>query len=188
MSVVSVPVRHAVLADAPEIAACRAVLGYDTPPALVAERLAAFAASAASDADAVFVAGGPPGAPLLGVVSAHALPLFHATGRLVRLTALAVRAGSQGRGVGRALVAAAEAWAWRVGARRVEVTSGDHRPGAHAFYQALGYAPDERRFVKHGPRADGAVAFGDVTREDPPRPASSDEGVTDDGTRGEEPT
>ena len=142
----SIPVRRAALADAPEIAACLAVLGYDTPPELVAERLTAFAAS---DADAVFVAGGPPGAPLLGVVSAHALPLFHTTGRLVRLTALAVRAGSQGRGVGRALVAAAEAWAWGVGARRVEVTRGDHRPGAHAFYRALGYALDERRFIKH---------------------------------------
>lgn len=141
-----IPVRHAVLADAPGIAACLAVLGYDTPPALVAERLTAFAASVA---DAVFVADGPPGAPLLGVVSAHALPLFHTTGQLVRLTALAVRADAQGRGVGRALMAAAEDWAWRAGARRVEVTSGDHRSGAHAFYQALGYAPDERRFIKH---------------------------------------
>ncbi|GLC24654.1 GNAT family N-acetyltransferase [Roseisolibacter agri] len=142
----SIPVRHAEIADAPEIAACLAVLGYDTPPALVAERLTAFAAS---DVDVVLVAGGAPGAALHGVVSAHALPLFHTTGRLVRLTALAVRGEAQGRGVGRALVQAAEAWAWRVGARRVEVTSGDHRPGAHAFYQALGYALDERRFIKH---------------------------------------
>ena len=150
----SVPVRRAVLADASEIAACLAALGYGTPAALVAERLAVFAASAA---DAVFVAGGAPGTPQLGVVSAHALPLFHAPGRLVRLTALAVRDEAQGAGVGRALVAAAEEWAWSVDARRVEVTSGDHRPGAHAFYQALGYALDERRFVKHAPPEHAAL-------------------------------
>lgn len=31
---------------------------------------------------------------------------------------------------------------------KVEVTSGDHRPEAHAFYQALGFKIDERRFIK----------------------------------------
>lgn len=146
----SVLVRRATPADASEIAACLAALGYGTPAPLVADRLATFAAS---ELDAVFVAAfaaeRAPSAPLCGVVSAHALPLFHAPGCLVRLTALAVRDEAQGAGVGRALVAAAEAWAWSVEARRVEVTSGDHRPGAHAFYQALGYALDERRFVKH---------------------------------------
>lgn len=144
----SIPVRRAIPADAPEIAACLAELGYGTPDTLVAERLAAFAASAA---DAVFVAGAAAGGPLRGVASAHALLLFHTPGQLVRLTALAVRGAAQGTGVGRALVRAVEAWAWSVGARRIEVTSGDHRPGAHAFYQALGYKPDERRFVKHAP-------------------------------------
>lgn len=144
----NVSVRRADRADSSEIAACLAALGYGTPVGLVAERLEAFAASTA---DAVFVAGGAPGAPLLGVASAHVLPLFHAPGQLARLTALAVSGEAQGRGVGRALVAAVERWAWSVGARRLEVTSGDHRPGAHAFYQAVGYALDERRFVKHAP-------------------------------------
>ena len=138
------------MADAPEITTCLAALDYGTPAALIVERLTAFASSTA---DAVFVVGGPPGARLLGVLSAHALPLFHAPGQLVRITALAVREGAQGAGVGRALVEAAEEWAWSVGARRVEVTSGDHRLGAHAFYQALDYALDERRFVKHAPAA-----------------------------------
>jgi hypothetical protein len=32
--------------------------------------------------------------------------------------------------------------------RHAEVTSGDHRTGAHAFYQAHGYAPEERHFLK----------------------------------------
>lgn len=29
-----------------------------------------------------------------------------------------------------------------------EVTSGDHRKEAHAFYESCGYARDERRFIK----------------------------------------
>ena len=143
-----VPVRRAEPADAAEIARCLDALGYGTPASLVRERLARFARS---DGDAVFVAGGEPGARLLGVASVHVLPLFHAAGYLARLTALAVVEEARGAGVGRALVAAVEAWAWALGARRVEVTSGDHRPAAHAFYQAIGYASDERRFVKHAP-------------------------------------
>jgi GNAT superfamily N-acetyltransferase len=141
-------VRRATLADAAEIARCLAALGYGTPPDLVAERLASFEDG---QMDAVFVAPDSAGATLLGVASVHLLALFHAAGLLGRITALAVTEEARGRGVGRALVAAAEAWAWSAGARRMEVTSGDHRAGAHAFYQAVGYALDERRFIKHAP-------------------------------------
>lgn len=70
---------------------------------------------------------------------------------LGRITSLAVRVEARGKGIGKVLVAAAEEWAWGAGAQRMEVTSGEHRPGAHAFYQALGYLLDERRFIKHGP-------------------------------------
>lgn len=148
-------IRRATPADAGQVAACLDALGYGTPATLVAARLAQFAESAV---DAVFVAGGPPGAPLAGVVSAHALPLFHTAGQLVRVTAMAVRPDARGQGIGRALLASVEGWAWAVGARRIEITSGDHRPGAHAFYQAVGYGVDERRFVKHAPSAPAGVA------------------------------
>ncbi|WP_205631073.1 GNAT family N-acetyltransferase [Dyella thiooxydans] len=100
--------------------------------------------------DRVFVAEDG-GGRVLGVASAHRLPLFHVSGYLIRITALAVCKAAQGTGVGRMLVQAVEAWAWGAGAIRIEVTSGDHRPAAHAFYQAVGYAVDERRFVKGSP-------------------------------------
>ena len=51
-------------------------------------------------------------------------------------------------GVGRALVADAEAWARAAGAVRIEVTSNQRRLGAHAFYLALGYADSSKRFIK----------------------------------------
>lgn len=140
-------VRTATPEDAAAVAYCLAELGYGTPEELVRSRLIDFAADAD---DRAFVAEDPSGS-VLGVASAHRLPLFHISGYLVRLTALAVSSAAQGAGVGRMLVAAVEAWAWSAGARRIEVTSGDHRPEAHAFYQTVGYAIDERRFVKNAP-------------------------------------
>lgn len=138
-------VRPAELADATEIAACLSALGYGTSARLVTERLSSFAKSLV---DAVFVASVSGHASLLGVVSVHLLPLFHAPGLLGRITSLAVSSETRGKGVGKALVAAAEEWAWSAGAQRMEVTSGDHRLGAHAFYQTVGYSLDERRFIK----------------------------------------
>jgi GNAT superfamily N-acetyltransferase len=113
---------------------------------LVAARLAVLAGSRA---DAVFVAVEPSTGRVLGVVGAHVLPLLHAEGSIARLTALAVRAAAQGQGIGRALLGAVEAFARARGCHRVEVTSGDQRPGADAFYTAAGYRVDERRFIKH---------------------------------------
>jgi GNAT superfamily N-acetyltransferase len=49
------------------------------------------------------------------------------------------------------LVAEAEEFAWNNGCSRIEITSGDHRPDAHAFYEAIGYFQDCRRFIKERP-------------------------------------
>jgi GNAT superfamily N-acetyltransferase len=138
-------VRQAGIADAAEIAACLGALGYGTPASFVSERLGSFANS---PVDAVFVATISGHTSLLGVVSVHLLPLFHAPGLLGRITSLAVIDEARGKGVGKALVAAAEDWAWSKGAQRIEVTSGDRRADAHAFYHSVGYSLDERRFIK----------------------------------------
>src|SRR6267143_6739023 len=137
-------VRRAEAGDATAIAVCLAALGYATPPALVAEKLSTLC----GPSDTVLVVEDPT-TGIVGEVSVHLVPLFHAAGNLARLTALAVVPGRQRKGVGRALVAAAEAFAWERDCRRVEVTSGDHREDAHTFYRALGYEMDERRFIKH---------------------------------------
>jgi GNAT superfamily N-acetyltransferase len=142
--------RHAKLADAAEIAGCLSALGYGTTCGFVTERLASFADSSS---DAVFVVSGPDSTSSLGVVSVHLLPLFHAAGLLGRITSLAVNQSARGKGIGKILVSAAEHWAWSKGAQRMEVTSGDHRPVAHAFYHAVGYTLDERRFIKHAVKA-----------------------------------
>ena len=140
-----VAIRRAKAEDAAAIAVCLSALGYGTSATLVADKLSVLRDSSA---DTVLVAEHP-SAAIVGVVSVHVLPLFHAPGNLARLTALAVPLNHQRQGIGRALVAAAEAFAWQHDCRRVEITSGDHREDAHAFYRALGYEVDERRFIKH---------------------------------------
>ena len=141
----SVTVRPAEAGDAAAIASCLSSLGYDNTTAEVGGKLAALAESSS---DAVIVAV-ERSAGVVGVISVHVLPLFHAPGNLARITALVVLEGHRGRGAGSALVAEAERFAWQQDCRRVEVTSGDHRMEAHAFYERRGYALDERRFIKH---------------------------------------
>ncbi len=80
----------------------------------------------------------------------------------------AVRPGEQGRGVGRAMLAAAEAHArdtW--GATRVEITVLNHRPELLAWYERCGFVPtgeshpfpyDDRRFGE--PRRPDLVLLG----------------------------
>lgn len=144
MSQKPITVRPAGSDDAEGITASLAALGYGTPVTMVRERVTALANS--SD-DAIFVAEDPI-AGIVGVVTLHVVPLFHQPGNLARVTALAVRAGHQGKGVGRALMEVAERWAWERGSARIEITSGDHRREAHAFYKKAGYETDERRFIK----------------------------------------
>jgi GNAT superfamily N-acetyltransferase len=88
---------------------------------------------------------------IVGLLSFHCIPLFHADGSLGRITSLVVAPDYRRRGIGRLLVAAGEEFARRHGCARIEVTSGDHRPDAHNFYEHLGYRVDCRRFIKHVP-------------------------------------
>ena len=86
---------------------------------------------------------------VVGALSFHCIPLFHAEGYLGRITSLIVTPDHRQRGIGRLLVFAAEQFAWSRKCSRVEVTSGDHRLDTHAFYEHLGYQLDCRRFIKH---------------------------------------
>lgn len=58
---------------------------------------------------------------------------------LKNILALAVDGAAQRQGVGRALVAAVEAWARESGCAGVRLVSGMDRQGAHLFYEACGY-------------------------------------------------
>jgi N-acetylglutamate synthase-like GNAT family acetyltransferase len=136
-------IRPALATDAVRISDLLEQLGYGAAPSLVERKLVLLSRSSM---DSVLIA--ESGNGVVGVVSLHVLELFHAEGRLGRITSLVVAATSRGEGVGKLLVEASDQYFLQSGCVRAEVTSGNHRTEAHAFYQANGYYADERRFLK----------------------------------------
>ena len=67
---------------------------------------------------------------------------------VAELVGLAVLPEAEGTGAGSRLLTAFEAWAVDAGAQRLKVTSGDHRPLAHGFYERRGYRRTGVRFHK----------------------------------------
>ncbi|MEO0437361.1 MAG: GNAT family N-acetyltransferase [Pseudomonadota bacterium] len=118
-------------------------LGYDIEEDLLSLKLAEVFND---DSDQVFVA--ELDNRLVGVVSCHVMNLFHQKGKLGRVTSFIVASKFQGKGVGTALLYAAEEFFQISGCVRSEVTSGEHRDSAHSFYRSRGFIEDERRFVK----------------------------------------
>ncbi len=136
-------VRAASDGDAEAVARLLALLGYPAPAAELPARLARVVASPG----ALLLAVGP-GSAVLGLVGLHAFPVIHAPAPVGYITALVVAPEARGQGVGRALVAAAEAWARDAGCSRLAVTSAEHRADAHAFYPASGLPYTGRRFSR----------------------------------------
>ncbi len=121
--------------DTPTVTALLTELGYpDNNEADVRRRLERWARHPEG---AALVAESDDG--VIGVVAVVAIPLLEKEGSGGRIVALVVDETQRGTGVGRELVAAAEAEAQRWGCDFMEVTSSRHRTGAHAFYRARGY-------------------------------------------------
>jgi GNAT superfamily N-acetyltransferase len=136
-------IREAAAGDAMQIAMLLGELGYPATEQSVRDRLARAAANSENTLVVADCAG-----QVAGFLSFHIIPMFHMEGGLGRITAIAVDARFRRGGIGRALIAAAEQFAWSHGCVRIEVTSGNHRPDAHAFYEAVGFQQDIRRFIK----------------------------------------
>ena len=64
--------------------------------------------------------------------------------------ALAVVPQMQGKGIGKILLHGLEQEAKRRGYEFIRLNSADHRLGAHAFYERVGYTCDkvQKRFIK----------------------------------------
>ncbi|HSI14471.1 MAG TPA: GNAT family N-acetyltransferase [Chthoniobacter sp.] len=136
-------IRSAALEDSAALAGLMTALGYPSTPEQMQRRLVEHAQS---KLNAVFVAVAE--AQVVGLISFHCSPTFHVDSSLGRITSLVVDSGHRRSGIGQRLVEAAEEFARASGCARVEVTSGDHRADAHAFYEQLGYHADCRRFIK----------------------------------------
>ena len=147
-------IRFVRTSDVPELARLFGELGYEIAPDVLATRLAAFQAAG----EQAFVAADDSSSDrLFGAATLHATPVLHRAGPVGRVTALVVDATLRGRGIGRALMDAAERWAAERGCVLLEVTSNQRRVDAHIFYERLGYERTSFRFARM-PRAASAPA------------------------------
>ena len=137
-------IRPAHSTDAPAISALLLQLGYNQPPAVLAQRL-----TSRSDALA-FVA--ERDEHIVGFMSLHIIDWLHRPDAAARLSAVVVDQKYRRTGIGRALIALAEATAAERSCTYIELTSNLRRKagGTYDFYDALGYdrAEDTTYFRK----------------------------------------
>lgn len=139
----TITIRTVIPADAAPLARLMTQLGYPTSPQEMTARLQSILARpeyrtliAELDGKVIGMAG-------VGIT----LP-YERNGVDGRLLALVVDEQARGRGIGAALVRAAERWLAGQGAGIVIVNSSTHRTGAHDFYHRLGYRTTGLRLVK----------------------------------------
>lgn len=138
----SLVIRPARRDDASRLSGLLGELGYPAPVDVVVERLATL--ERAGETILVATRDGT----AIGFVSVHLMRVLHRPTPVGRMSALVVTSAERARGVGRALVAAAEAHVAAAGAALIEVTSRRELVDAHAFYRRLGYDVTSFRFGK----------------------------------------
>ena len=108
-------------------------LGYAVTPGEVAERLAAMQAECRGVLDAEL------NGMVVGCLSTSVMRVLHRPAPVGRISMMVVDEALRGRGIGAALVRAAEDALAEQGCYMVEVTSNLRRTEAHRFYERLGY-------------------------------------------------
>ena len=139
----AVRVREARGEDAAALARLSTQLGY---PA-VADDMPARLNRLGGDANARVLVADSDG-EAVGLATVHVRYTINHAAPLAQLTLLVVDETRRSRGVGRALVEAAERWAHERGCHRIVVTTALQRADAHAFYERIGYRHTGRRYGK----------------------------------------
>ena len=134
--------RAATVRDAQSIAILSGELGYPAGPRTIGERLRRILPRA----DHRVIVAELPGGGLCGWLQAHFSEALE-SGSRVEIVGLIVSGAMRRRGVGRRLVAEAEAWAAEISAETVVVRSNAQRLESHAFYPSLGYSPSKTQVV-----------------------------------------
>lgn len=136
-------IRVAIRSDGPELARLLTQLGHDTSAAEVEQRWNGWSATSIA-----LVAPNADGT-LAGAATLSMMFVLHRPKPVGRITSLVIDEPQRGRGLGRALVAAAEALLVERGCGLVEITSNDRLVQAHAFYRHLGYQRSSIRLAKN---------------------------------------
>jgi GNAT superfamily N-acetyltransferase len=135
-------IRDASPADAGRVVALLADMGYPQSPAATVAHLARFAQDPASRVQVADTADG-----LVGLVATHIVPRLDNDGVSCRITDIVVSASHRRQGIGSALMAAAADEARRAGAPRLDLSSGEWRADAYAFYTRVGFTTRSRGFT-----------------------------------------
>ncbi len=133
-------IRDAVPEDAPALTRLNSTaMGYDYPQAETSRKLAALLADARNKILVAQLDG-----CLVGYLHLVDYDVLYAE-HMKNIMGIAVEPDCRRMGIGRALLAAGEAWAKENGASGVRLVSGEARTGAHQFYQSLGYVCGKRQ-------------------------------------------
>ena len=127
---------------------CRALedlidqLGYHPAEAEIAERLATM------EREGRLVLVAEVDGEVVGCLSTSVMRVLHRPAPVGRISMMVVDAALRGRGIGAALVRAAERALTASGCGLVEVTSHQSRTDAHRFYERLGYERTSVRLAR----------------------------------------
>jgi GNAT superfamily N-acetyltransferase len=109
--------------------------------------------------DVLFLVAEEDGA-ILGTIFVNTHTDYFTKATVAYVEVLAVAEAAAGRGIGRALMGATEAWAREKGFGRVELAVFANNRRARAFYEHLGYSAETMRYVKpvrgNGPEGPGS--------------------------------
>jgi len=141
-----VNVRVARATDAHALVHLLEELGYPTPEDVVVSRLQKLS----WEGETVLVA--DIDGEAVGFATVHVTPVLHRPRPVGRVTALVVSSRVRGKGVGRAIIGAAERLLAERGCGVIEITSNNLRTDAHSFYLHLGYQETSRRFKRDLPQ------------------------------------
>ncbi|HSR91189.1 MAG TPA: GNAT family N-acetyltransferase [Gemmatimonadales bacterium] len=136
-------IRTAEPTDSPAIAQLLDQLGYPTTEAEVPERLRRIRSEGRGEVFVSVVAG-----EVGGLVSVQVGPGLTRSEDTAYVSTLVVAEGIRGKGVGRELLEIAEGYARKHDCPRIVVATANHRKGAHAFYERLGWEWTGRRYAK----------------------------------------
>ncbi len=149
MSARDVRTRNATPADSAAIASLLGQLGYPSDEKEIPQRLA----NVVGRGGAVVLAVDDTDTPL-GLISLTIHSGLHSSSPTAYIMALVIDDRARGMGVGKTLVNYARKWGIDNGCEHINVTSAEHRAGAHAFYPAVGMPYTGRRFSALLPRDD----------------------------------
>jgi GNAT superfamily N-acetyltransferase len=139
----SILIRDAVEADAAAVARLLGEMGYASAPEAATAHIARFRDDPASRLQVAV----DPVAGVVGLVATHLVPRLDDDAFTCRITDLVVSTTHRRRGVATQMLAAAESEARRAGVPRLDLTSGEWRAEAHAFYLSHGFTTRARGFT-----------------------------------------